>query len=261
LEFEADICIQRMFDGSERHGSVDPYKDLQLYSLNIMATTSLAASFQDANNPIFKKIVHLTQRAMIYAGVTGDLGSFIPKWACLDMVTRKEKEMKDFVSIYRDQVYEKLIENALNGDAECLVKNVYQMMDELNLDEEDILVFMSNTFSIRSFYCDTDHRLYLGDFVAAGTDTVAVSLYWAFAILSHEPDVQAKIIKELDEWKKQYGDHLEFPEYNKHRDSFPYMIAVQKEIMRFRCTTNFGVPHAVTEESKTYNNRDVGYAI
>jgi cytochrome P450 len=40
------------------------------------------------------------------------------------------------------------------------------------------------------------------------------------------------------------------PEYNKHRDSFPYMAAVQKEIMRFRPTTNFGIPHAVTEESK-----------
>jgi hypothetical protein len=28
------------------------------------------------------------------------------------------------------------------------------------------------------------------------------------------------------------------------------MIAVQKEIMRFRPTSNFGLPHAVTEDSK-----------
>jgi hypothetical protein len=127
---------------------VNPYQDLQLCSLNIITTTCLAARIEDINDPVFKKIARFVHGAMIYGGIAGDLGSFIPSLAWVDVVTRKEKEMQDFVSIYRDEVYEQLIDNALNGDAECLIKNVYQMMEEMNLDEDDILVFMSKAICV-----------------------------------------------------------------------------------------------------------------
>jgi hypothetical protein len=257
LEFEADIFIERIFAACKRDGHINPYENLQLYALNIITTTCFAARFDDTDDPIFKKMVHFMHAALIYFGIAGDIGSFIPSLTWVDVVTRKEKEMKDFVSTYRDEVYEMLIDIALNGNAECLVKNVYQMMDEMNLDVDDILVFMSKcSFGAEeNVYCDTNCHLYTGDFIGAGADTIAVSLYWAFAILSQKPDIQEKIIKELDEWKKRHGDMYEVPEYNQHRDCFPYMIAVQKEIMRFRPTTSFGIPHAVTEDSKTRHNR------
>jgi hypothetical protein len=151
LEFEADAFIERIFAISERDGSVNPYQELLLCSLNIITTTCLAARIEDTNDPMFKKIGQFIQGAMIYGGIAGDIGSFIPSLAWVDVVTRKEMEMQDFVSTYRDEVYEMLIDNALNGNAECLIKNVYQMKDEMNLDEDDILVFMSKWVQKKMF--------------------------------------------------------------------------------------------------------------
>ncbi|CEP17742.1 hypothetical protein [Parasitella parasitica] len=229
LEFEADSFIERIAQENENQTYINPYENLQLCSLNIITTTCLAIRFDSISDPIFQKIARFVHGSMIYASMAGDIGSFFPGLVWLDTVTRKQKEMEDFVHEYRDIVYEKLVSNALNGDAECLVKNLYQMMDEMNLDEDDILVFMS-------------------DFIGAGADTIAVSLYWTFAILSQKTDVQDRVIQELDDWRKRHGNTNELPRFNEHRDEFPYTMCVQKEIMRFRPTTNFGIPHSASEE-------------
>lgn len=143
LEFEADSFIERIAQDNENAPYINPYENLQLCSLNIITTTCLAIRFDTIEDPIFQKIAKFVHGSMIYAGMAGDMGSFFPTLAWLDTLMRKEKEMQSFVHNYRDVVYEKLVSNALNGDAECLVKNLYQMMDEMNLDEDDILVFMS----------------------------------------------------------------------------------------------------------------------
>ncbi|OAD05122.1 CYP5206 protein [Mucor lusitanicus CBS 277.49] len=229
LEFEADSFIERIAQDNENAPYINPYENLQLCSLNIITTTCLAIRFDTIEDPIFQKIAKFVHGSMIYAGMAGDMGSFFPTLAWLDTLMRKEKEMQSFVHNYRDVVYEKLVSNALNGDAECLVKNLYQMMDEMNLDEDDILVFMS-------------------DFIGAGADTIAVSLYWTFAILSQMKDVQDRVIKELDDWREKHNNKTEFPVFNLHREEFPYTMCVQKEIMRFRPTTNFGIPHSASDE-------------
>lgn len=146
LEFEADSFIERIAQDSEKEAYINPYENLQLCSLNIITTTCLAIRFDSIKDPIFQKIAKFVHGSMIYAGIAGDIGSFFPSLAWLDTVTRKEREMQKFVYEYRDKVYEKLVSNALNGDAECLVKNLYQIMEEMKLDEDDILVFMSNLF-------------------------------------------------------------------------------------------------------------------
>jgi hypothetical protein len=150
LDFEADVLIERLVEANKRDTYFNPYEELQLCSLNIITTTCLAKRFENTNDPTFRKINQFVHGSMIYAGIAGDIGSFIPSLAWLDVVTRKEKKMVDFVRTYRDNVYIKLINDALNGDAECLVKNLYQMMDdpmmgeeENRLDNDDILVFMS----------------------------------------------------------------------------------------------------------------------
>lgn len=91
----------------------------------------------------------------------------------------------------------------------------------------------------------TNVLLCLGDLIAAGSDTVAVSLYWAFAILSEKPEIQQKIIEELDAWEAKHPGVV--PCFS-DRNEFPYSICVQKEVMRFRPITNFGVPHLASED-------------
>ncbi|KAG1249740.1 hypothetical protein G6F68_013165 [Rhizopus microsporus] len=85
------------------------------------------------------------------------------------------------------------------------------------------------------------------DLIAAGADTVAVCLYWAFAILSQKPDVQTKLIEELDAWKAKNPPGA-VPSFHKDREELPYSICVQKEVIRFRPVTNFGIPHMTSED-------------
>jgi hypothetical protein len=81
LEFEADIFIECIFAACERNGHVNPYKNLQFYSLNIITTACLASRFEDTDDLIFKKMVHFMHAALIYFGIAGDIGSFKPSLA------------------------------------------------------------------------------------------------------------------------------------------------------------------------------------
>ncbi|KAG1047056.1 hypothetical protein G6F43_010481 [Rhizopus delemar] len=87
----------------------------------------------------------------------------------------------------------------------------------------------------------------MSDFIAAGTETLATTLYWSFAILSQKPDVQSRIVAELDMWKSK-NPLGAVPHFHQDRDEFPYAICVQKEIMRFRPVLNFGLPHMASED-------------
>lgn len=85
---------------------------------------------------------------------------------------------------------------------------------------------------------------YIADLIAAGTDTISITLLWNFAIMCHHPEVQKKVAAEIDQFIKANGRVPQFTE----RTQVPYCISVMKECMRFRPTSAFGVPHAVRED-------------
>ena len=82
--------------------------------------------------------------------------------------------------------------------------------------------------------------------VAGGADTIAVSLCWAIVILCRHPEVQQKMRDEADLFIKTYNRLPVFSE----RESFPYLLSVQKECMRYRPTSPFGLLHEATEDCK-----------
>lgn len=86
--------------------------------------------------------------------------------------------------------------------------------------------------------------------VAAGTDTISVSLHWTFAILCNYPKVQQRAIAEIDQFIKKNGRVPEFTE----REEVPYFISLMKESMRYKPTTPFGLPRAVREDG-TYEEQ------
>lgn len=88
---------------------------------------------------------------------------------------------------------------------------------------------------------------YAGDIVAGGADTTAVSLSWFMVIMCHHPEVQERLRAEVDEFLLA---NQRFPTFA-DRDSFPYMISVQKECIRYRPTTHFGLLHQATEDGKS----------
>lgn len=67
--------------------------------------------------------------------------------------------------------------------------------------------------------------VFVADLIAAGADTISVSLSWMFVILSNFPDVQKKLRAEVDAFVNAHGRLPTFEE----RDQLPYAIAVQKE--------------------------------
>ena len=84
----------------------------------------------------------------------------------------------------------------------------------------------------------------LDDMVIARSDTVKVTLGWSFLILCTMPDIQRKIQQELDTFITK---HHRLPVFSE-RDEIPYLIAVQKECLRFRPTTPCGAPHLVEQD-------------
>ena len=86
----------------------------------------------------------------------------------------------------------------------------------------------------------------LADLIAAGTDATGVTLAWSIVILCCYPEVQKKMRDEVDDFIRVHNRLPTFIE----RESFPFLISVQKECMRFRPTTSFGVPHKSTEDCK-----------
>lgn len=141
--------------------AINPFKQVQLASLNIILTLAVAARCNDVDDPIFLGINSYIHQAMIYAGAAGDLGSFVPSLAWAERLRGTEKKLREFVETKRDPIYGMLIQEALKKEQDSLAKAMYEMKEEGLVDEDDIHVFMSkkamkkkhtHTQSLFSFY-------------------------------------------------------------------------------------------------------------
>lgn len=83
----------------------------------------------------------------------------------------------------------------------------------------------------------------LADLLGGGSDTISGTLSWMFAVLLHHQDVQEKLCIEVDTFIKE---HNRLPEFT-DREAMPYLIAVQKECMRYRPVTHLAL-HSAEED-------------
>ncbi|ORZ14121.1 cytochrome P450 [Absidia repens] len=225
LIYEADSLVQQLLKRTEQDGQVNPLTILQASSLNVILTTCFARRVTSPEDPLFLEIMAFVNQGMKMGGAEADLSGFLPILTFVDVLVGKKKMFRDFVANVRDPIFVKLIEEASSGDKDCLIKSFLALKEEYDLDDQDLIVIMS-------------------DLLAAGADTISVTLSWMFVILTHYPEVQDKLYEEVNAFYKSYGRLPTFEE----RDQLPYSIAVQKESMRFRPTTPFGIPHLSTED-------------
>ncbi|KAI9262143.1 cytochrome P450 [Phascolomyces articulosus] len=209
---------------TETNGSINPLKTLQLATMNIITLTAFGERFPSTDDPMFRTLVDLAERTLTYAGIMGDTGAFFPKLGWIDVISGRRRKLRGFVKEFRDKPLAVLIDRARKSQNDCLVKTIDMMKEKHELDELDVTIILS-------------------DMIVAGSDTTAVSLTWAFAILVRYPEIQRKMQSEIDTFMAKEG---RLPRYE-DRDQLPYTISVQKECMRYRTTTNFGVPHVSTE--------------
>lgn len=79
-----------------------------------------------------------------------------------------------------------------------------------------------------------------------GSDAVSTTLIWTYVILCNYPQVQDTLAKEIDEFIKKYNRVPTFDD----RLKFPYYNAVQKECIRFRPASFFGIPRKVNKDGR-----------
>ncbi|KAL0096762.1 hypothetical protein J3Q64DRAFT_1709302 [Phycomyces blakesleeanus] len=224
LENIASCTVELMKQETDRDGSVFPMPFIQMATFSAMIKSIFARPLHLDNDPVVKEIIYIMENELKFAGPAGDLGSFFPNFAWANSLFQKKKKMEALVA-RRDELYKMLIKDALNSEEDCLVKQAYQMKEEYGLDDNDLIVMMS-------------------DMTSAGGDTTAISLSWLFAVLPHHPAVQKKICDEIDRFFAKFNRLPTFSD----RDEFPYMCAVLRENIRFRSVTTFGIPHFTSED-------------
>ncbi|KAI9300742.1 cytochrome P450 [Cunninghamella echinulata] len=221
IVYEIDILINKLFDTKEQN--LNPKEHFQLISYNVIMTTCFATRAPTIEDPTFQQITEMLHIQNKNAAAMQYVGSFIPWLGWLDVITGKKRKLRYLNHKYRDTIFPALVDESRAHGKECMVNRLYSLQDEYHLDDDDILVTMS-------------------DLIVAGSDTVYVTLLWACAIFANHPEVQKKICNEVDQFLKTYQRYPTFGEYTQ----FPYLMSSLKECMRYRSTVPFTAPHMVT---------------
>ncbi|KAI9269409.1 cytochrome P450 [Sporodiniella umbellata] len=227
MSFETEDTVRRLSKIAESGEAFDPWEEVFLTSLNTVSAALYATRFESVHDPLFRAIRNSISDVIHYSDIAGDIGSYLPMFAFLEKFLNYDKKLNAVVK-RRDEAYEKIVKVALESKEQSLVKRLYEMKEKGTLCEKDIYVMLS-------------------DISIAATETTANTLYWMFPILSQHPEVQERIIKELDDWRAR-NPSRDMPSFLDDRDDFPYTICVQKEVLRFRTPAAFGVPHYCTED-------------
>ncbi|CEP14774.1 hypothetical protein [Parasitella parasitica] len=220
---ESSELVKRLINATDVHGSANPLKYLELFTLNVIFNVGVGRSFNNVNDPEFRKLADMVEETMKLAGLDNDLPNFLPALSIIDYFVGTQVKMKNFINNKRNPVYKELITEAFKKEGPNVIKSLEE--NGFEMDEEEILVFLS-------------------DLIAAGTDTISVTMSWNYAILCRYPDLQKKIAAEIDEFIKNHGRVPNFDE----REQIPLCVSVMKECMRYRPTSPFGVSHTTDKE-------------
>lgn len=223
IKRESYELVSRLIESTEIESGVDPLKYLELNSMNIMFLSLFGRRFNDVTDQEFISLTGINDKHMKYLALEHDLGNFFPKLSFINKFAGIHAEQKKYIETERDPLYKKLIKEALAYDEPNVMKSLGE--NGYHFTQDEMIVFAS-------------------DLVAAGTDTISVTLHWTFAIMCNYPTVQQKVVAEIDQFIEKNGRIPEFTE----REEVPYCISVIKECMRYKPTTPFGLPRAVRED-------------
>ncbi|KAI9319319.1 cytochrome P450 [Dichotomocladium elegans] len=219
---EADALVDDLIErGAE---GFDPERRLKLTSLNYVLNTIFGTRVASERDPLFVAIDDFLEEGLVLGGPHNDIGGYLPSLGFVDKLLGREKMFRDFIKKKRDPIFSRLIKIATDSDKDCLVKRLMEKKDEYGLEDVDIMI-ASN------------------DLTTGGTDTTAGTLLWILCILLHYPDARRRIAAEIDAFLLQNKRYPEFGE----RDQFPYLIAVQKECMRYRPLGHWNPPMCLSK--------------
>ncbi|KAI9246486.1 cytochrome P450 [Phascolomyces articulosus] len=222
LNKEADEFVELVATGV----NIVPLPLLMRSSLNFIFLTVFSVRTTSIEDPIYKTAISIINTSMKFSDFKNLASQFIPLLRIFDPIIGIKKKIIAYHKSMTIPFYIELIERALDAEEKNMVKI---LNDKLNHGK-------------RGYYDNLIATIH--DMAVAGTDTTAVTMAWSFLQLSTKLEVQMKIQHEIDTFVNNNGRLPNFWE----RNEMPYLIATQRECMRLRPTTEFGVIHASAED-------------
>lgn len=141
------ICEEsaRLVDGfiksTEKHGSTNPTKYLELNSMNVMFATGYGRKFDSVEDPEFIDLSDIVETSLKFAGLENDMANFLPIASVFDYVAGTQSKMAKFAQTRLDPVFRKLIKAATEAEGPNLVKSLKEE-DGSELSDDELRVFM-----------------------------------------------------------------------------------------------------------------------
>ncbi|KAI7864553.1 cytochrome P450 [Spinellus fusiger] len=225
LLFETECLVKELMAQTKSKKSVNPFNYATCASLNIVLRLYCTMRVDSPEDPLYKEIVDYICVIVQKTSLEEDIGSCIPALSFIDYIRGKDKKDSEWVRNSRDPLMKKLLKEAFESDTNSAFKKIYESNEKTQFEEKDLIVIMN-------------------DMISAGTETVATTISWAFLFLSHHPEIQKKICDEIDTFVTKHGRLADFSE----REHFPYILSVQRELLRSFPVTILGVPHVVDKD-------------
>lgn len=143
IEQEASELTDRLIEASKSQNGVNPYKELQLYTMNTIFLICFGKKFKSTQEPDFQLATDLIEKGMKFSGMEYDLATYLPIFSIYDyFFTGNRSEMKKVVKEGRDPFYRRMLKAASDeGSRHNLVKNFKE--NGFNLSEEEMMVTTS----------------------------------------------------------------------------------------------------------------------
>ncbi|KAI7864506.1 cytochrome P450 [Spinellus fusiger] len=230
FQLEKEHMVNQLISGGNSPEGLDPVDYLTLGSLNVMLRICCDTCVESVEDKLFIQIMDIMNTNTKFVGIDENLEKSVPIFTILRNNKRRNKIRQDFIDNLRDLVMRGMVNEALERDTDCLIRRMKEKEKEKEFDEDDLMILTS-------------------DLIIGGTHTVSMTISWALAMLSHYPETQKKICTEIDVF---IAKHKRLPMFEEHEE-LPFLICVQREIIRLFPTTPYGVPH-VAEQDFIVNN-------
>ncbi|KAI8977494.1 cytochrome P450 [Mycotypha africana] len=221
LKNEADQCINKLIEGTERMKNVVPLCFTRLYAINVILTSKLGIpGVTTIKDPLYKEIVKTVVTNLQPFWETQKTHSDSHTF-CSFLKTAFEKK-QDSKQLYESNA------TTLSG----------RLISAARRSQQDNFIRRLDTYKLKVSIAESDIQMFLNRIMTHGVENIAVAISWTYAILCCHPEVQTRVALEIDCFCIK---HNRLPNFEDQRE-LPYYVAFQKECMRFRPPEYFTEP-------------------
>ncbi|KAJ8534327.1 hypothetical protein K7X08_007651 [Anisodus acutangulus] len=234
-EDEVTAMIENIFKDCTKHGNVSKILMLRSYlgsvAFNNITRLAFGKRFMNSEGEVDEQGEEL--KAIVTNGIKIggklSLGEFVPwlRWVFKDDDEALEAQVRRLDKFTRTMMEEYTLARKKTGETkQHFVDALFTLQKEYDLSDDTVIGLLS-------------------DMIAAGTDTVTITVEWAMAELVKNPRVQQKVQKELD---RVIGSDCTVNESDISKLS--YLQHVVKESLRLHPPTPLMLPHMAGNNAK-----------